>query len=109
MRCWDVREVKHRGTKLAASGDDVRADLASRLPLTDAQVTQIVDLLDRPSIRYLDTAVIVTLRSLIPAAGLRLESASRPQALEYLDALKAAMIEALAVRQSSADAADDYS
>jgi hypothetical protein len=107
MHCWDVREVKHRRTKPAAPGDDVRADLASRPPLTHAQMTQIVDLLNRPITRYRHTAVIVTLRSLVPAAGLRLQSASRPQVTQYLDALKASMIEALAVRQPSADAAND--
>jgi hypothetical protein len=108
MHGWGVREVKHRGTKLATSVDDVHTDLASRPPLTHAQMTQIVDLLNRPSTRYRHTAVIVTLRSLIPNASLRLESAPRPQAAEYLQALEAAMIEALAVRQPSANSTDDH-
>lgn len=100
MNSWDVRDVKRRGgTKLSSSVDDVRADLASRPPLTHAQMTQIVDLLDRPSTRYRHTAVIVTFRSLIPNAGLRLKVATRSQAAEYLQVLKAEMIEALASRR----------
>jgi len=99
MTSWDVRDVKRRGTKLSRCVDDVRADLASRPPLTYAQMTQIVDLLDRPSTRYRHTAVIVSLRSLIPDAALRLEAATRSQAIEYLQAFKAAMIKALAADQ----------
>lgn len=90
---------KRRGGKVPSCVDDVRADLASRPPLTYAQMTQIVDLLDRPSIRYRHTAVIVSFRSLIPAAAARLEAAPQPQAIEYLQAFKAAMIEALAADQ----------
>lgn len=91
--------MKRRGTQPASCVDDVRADLASRPPLTHAQMTQIVHLLDRFSTRYRHTAVIVTLRSLIPAAAQRLETATTPQAADYLQAFKAAMIEALTAGQ----------
>ncbi|OJZ71996.1 hypothetical protein BRW65_18060 [Mycobacterium paraffinicum] len=77
----------------------MRADLASRPPLTYAQVTQIVDLLDRPSAAHHPAAVIVTLRSLIPGAAVRLEAAPRLQAIECLQAFEAAMIEALTADQ----------
>jgi|KBSSwiStaDraftv2_1062776.scaffolds.fasta_scaffold772210_2 hypothetical protein len=62
-------------------------------------MTQIVDLLDRPSTRYRHTAVIVALRSLVPDAARRLEATPGPRAAEYLQAFKAAMIEALAAGQ----------
>jgi hypothetical protein len=91
---------KRRGTKVPSCVDDVRADLASRPPLTHAQMTQIVDLLDLPSTHHHHAAVIVTLRSLIPAAAARLEAAPQQHAIEYLQAFKAAMIEALTADQA---------
>jgi len=62
-------------------------------------MAQIVDLLDRSSAAHHHAAVIVTLRSLIPDAALRLETATDSQAIGYLQAFKAAMIEALAAGQ----------
>ena len=75
--------------------DDVHADVASHAPLTHAQMTQIVDLLDRSAAHHHRIAVIVTLRSLLPCAGQRLAAASAAQAAEYLGVLKSVMIEAL--------------
>lgn len=83
--------------------DDVHADLASHSPLTHAQMTQIVDLLDRSGAHHHRIAVTVTLRSMLPSAGQRLASAPATQAVEYLRVLKSVMHEALTASHPRSD------